>query len=159
MLRAAVAQTQYRALSGTELGASRWFEIDQHVIDTFADLTHDRQYIHVDPEAARASAFGGTIAHGFLTLSLLSAMAADVLPTLIGAEATLNFGFNAVRFIAPVSSGARVRGWFTLAAVSERAPLLLQSTFGVRVEIEGFEKPALVAEWLVIHRLSAELRS
>ena len=142
----------YLALAGTELGVSSWFAVEQSRIDAFADVTHDHQFIHVDADAARSTAYGGTIAHGFLTLSLLSAMAQDVLPTPRGTKAAMNFGFNSLRFVAPVPSGGRVRARFTLRAVVERSPGLLQSTLGVIVEVMGAEKPALVAEWLVLHQ-------
>ncbi|MFV5406956.1 MaoC family dehydratase, partial [Acinetobacter sp. 228] len=99
-------------LQGQELGSSQWMTIDQNMINTFADVTQDHQFIHVDEEAARQTPFGGTIAHGFLTLSLLSAMAAQVLPTVQGQKSGVNYGINNLRFISPVHSGKRVRGNF-----------------------------------------------
>lgn len=130
---------------------SDWIDVDQGRIDEFATTTLDRQPIHVNPAAARASPFGGTIAHGFLTLSLLSAMAYDALPGLHGTKMRLNYGFNSLRFIAPVRSGRRVRGRFILKAVDEHSPGVIQSTLGITVEIENEEKPAIVAEWLTLH--------
>lgn len=150
MTAATIAVADYQALVGSELGVSSWIEIDQPRIDVFADATLDRQFIHVDPETARASPFGGTIAHGFLTLSLLSAMINEVLPSIAGMTTSVNFGFNSIRFVAPVRSGKRVRGRFVLKAVGERSPGVLQSTFEVTVEIENQPKPALVAEWLAL---------
>ena len=116
----AIPLQDYHSLAGSELGVSRWIEIEQPRIDAFADVTDDHQFIHVDPEAARTTAFGGTIAHGFLTLSLLSAMAADVLLMPHGAKLGMNFGFNNLRFVAPVPSGGQVRGRFELLAVGGR---------------------------------------
>jgi acyl dehydratase len=147
---ATLTHADYEAVVGKEIGVSGWIDIDQARINAFADVTIDPQYIHVDPEAASASAFGGTIAHGFLTLSLLSAMAQESLPTIRGTRAAVNFGFNNVRFIAPVRSGKRVRGRFVLKALTTRSPGVVQSTLAVTVEIEQEPKPALVAEWLTL---------
>ncbi|OXI33549.1 MaoC family dehydratase [Burkholderia aenigmatica] len=147
---APLALTQLSALVDHELGVSEWFAIDQGSINAFADVTGDWQSIHVDEELARAGPFGGTIAHGFLTLSLLSAMAFKVLPTLDGQQNSVNYGLNSVRFITPVRSGERVRGRFTLKQVTERSVTSIQLTIGVVVEIDGHHKPALVAEWLTL---------
>ena len=135
-------------LIGEEIGVSRWIEIDQARIDAFADITEDRQFIHVDPEAAKATPFGGTIAHGFLTLSLLSAMSYDAVPPLESVAMGVNYGFDKLRFLAPVMSGSRVRGRFRLLSAEDKGGgrwLLKQE---VTVEIDGAEKPALIAEWL-----------
>ncbi len=130
------------------LGASDWISVTQPLIDAFADATGDRQFIHTDPvRAAAETPFGGTIAHGFLTLSLLPAMAAAVLPRR-AARMNVNYGFNKVRFITPVRSGARIRGVFTLASDEETKPGVRQMIVHVSVEIEGEARPALVAEWL-----------
>ena len=145
-----VSLSEYEAAVGTEVGVSDWLAVDQARIIGFADVTQDHQYIHVDPEAAKASPFGGTIAHGFLTLSLLSALAAGVLPTLEGQTAAVNFGFNGIRFLSPVPSGKRIRARFELKAVRLRSPGVIQSTVGVTIEIEAGLKPALVAEWLTL---------
>ncbi|MBA4757676.1 MaoC family dehydratase [Sphingosinicella sp.] len=143
-----VSVQDYRAMIGTELGVSRWFEVDQKRIDTFAECTEDFQFIHVDSQRAAETPFGGTIAHGFLTLSLLSAMAYELFPKLEGAKMGVNYGMNKLRFLAPVRSGKRVRGRMKLLDVTERNPGVLQSTYEVVVEIEGEDKPALLAEWV-----------
>jgi acyl dehydratase len=147
---APLSHAEYETMIGKEIGVSDWVQIDQARINAFADITIDPQYIHVDSEAAKASPFGGTIAHGFLTLSLLSAMAQNTLPTIDDTKTNVNFGFNSVRFIAPVRSGKRVRGRFVLKAVGMRSPGVVQSTFTVTVEIEQEPKPALAAEWLTL---------
>ena len=133
---------------GQEIGVSSWLAIDQKRIDEFADATEDRQFIHVDPEAAARTPFGGTIGHGFLSLSMLSRMAAETMLVPDNIKMAVNYGLDRVRFIAPVKSGKRIRGRFRLDSVDEKAPgqLLLRHT--VTVEIEGEEKPALTAEWL-----------
>ncbi len=133
---------------GEEIGVSSWLAIDQKRIDEFADATEDRQFIHVDPEAAARTPFGGTIGHGFLSLSMLSRMAAETMLVPDNIKMAVNYGLDRVRFIAPVKSGKRIRGRFRLDSVEEKAPgqLLLRHT--VTVEIEGEEKPALTAEWL-----------
>ncbi len=133
---------------GEELGVSRWFTIDQPMIDAFAELCEDHQYIHVDPERARETPFGGTVAHGFLTLSLLSAMAYDAEPPLEDARMSVNYGFDRLRFVAPVPAGARVRGRFVLAGLEERAPGEVTLAWDVTVEIEGAARPAVAARWL-----------
>jgi acyl dehydratase len=141
---------------GKEAGLSRWFAIDQSRIDAFAEVTEDRQFIHVDPQAARATPFGGTIAHGFLTLSMLSALAMDALPRVANLAMGVNYGFDKLRFVTPVPAGARIRGRFVLQAVTQRSPLEYQSRNAVTVEIEGAEKPALVADWLTLHLLKLD---
>jgi acyl dehydratase len=129
---------------------SRWLIVDQARIDAFAKVTEDEQFIHVDPERAGATAFGGTVAHGFLTLSLLSAMAYSALPRIEGAVHGVNYGFDKVRFIHPVRSGSRVRGHFTLQAVAPRSAREWQLRYEVSVEIAGAQKPALAAVWLTM---------
>ena len=133
---------------GLEVGVSRWFTIDQERIDKFADLTEDWQYIHVDPIAAKNTSFNGTIAHGFLTVSLLSAMYYDAIPMIKGSELGINYGFDKLRFLSPVKVGSKVRGHFELADIRERRPFEISITWRVEVEIENFEKPALVAHWI-----------
>ncbi|MFC2967273.1 MaoC family dehydratase [Acidimangrovimonas pyrenivorans] len=134
---------------GQELGVSRWFTVDQARIDAFAEVSEDHQFIHVDPaRAAAETPFGGTIAHGFLTLSLLSAMAYDAQPQLKGIRMSVNYGFDRVRFLSPVPAGARIRGRFTLKSAEERVPGEVTVCWSVVVEIEGQEKPALAADWL-----------
>ncbi|MBB5745087.1 MaoC family dehydratase [Brevundimonas variabilis] len=136
------------ALIGTEMGVSRWFEIDQARIDAFAEVTEDRQFIHVDPEAAKATPFGGTIAHGFLTLSLASAMTYDAVPPLDGVVMGVNYGFDKLRFLAPVPVGSRIRGRFRLLSAEDKGGGRWLLKHELTVEIEGSEKPALIAEWL-----------
>ena len=133
---------------GQEVGISSWLTMDQQRINEFADATEDRQFIHTDPEAAARTPFGGTIGHGFLSLSMLSRMAAEAMLVPDSIRMAVNYGLDRVRFIAPVRSGKRIRGHFRLNSVDEKAPgqLLLRHT--VTVEIEGEEKPALTAEWL-----------
>lgn len=139
----------YQALVGKEIGVSSWHLIDQPRIDTYADVTEDHQFIHVDPERAKKeTAFGTTIAHGFLTMSMLSVMSYEVMPAIAGTTMGVNYGFDKLRFISPVRSGKRVRGRFVLAEARLRKPNELQSRTNVTVEIEGEDKPALVAEWL-----------
>ena len=139
---------EIKAKIGTSLGASPWIEVDQKAIDTFADVTGDHQFIHVDQAAAAQTPFGGTIAHGFLTLSLLSQMAAHVMLVPDTTRMAVNYGFEKVRFIAPVRSGKRVRGHFTLASAEEKRPGQWQFVHNVTVEIEGEDKPALTADWI-----------
>jgi len=139
---------EIRARAGAEIGLSDWIEIDQARIDSFAEVTEDHQFIHVDPEAAAATPFGGTVAHGFLTLSLLSRMAADVMLRPDTMKMGVNYGFERVRFMAPVRSGKRVRGRFVLTSFEEKRPGQYQFVHNVTVEIEGEEKPALVADWI-----------
>jgi len=139
---------EIRSRIGEEIGVSDWLTIGQERIDAFADATEDRQFIHVDPEAAAATPFGGTIAHGFLSLSMLSRMAADTMLRPDGVKMAVNYGLDRVRFIAPVRSGKRIRGRFRLDSVAEKAPGQLLMRHTVTVEIEGEDKPALTAEWL-----------
>jgi acyl dehydratase len=139
---------EIRTRIGQEVGVSSWLTMDQQRIDEFAEATEDRQFIHTDPDAAAQTPFGGTIGHGFLTLSMLSRMATEGMLVPDSIKMAVNYGLDRVRFIAPVRSGKRIRGRFRLDSVEERAPgqLLLRHT--VTVEIEGEEKPALTAEWL-----------
>lgn len=139
---------EIRSRIGEEVGISGWFTIDQARIDAFADATEDRQFIHLDPDAAAQSPFGGTIAHGFLILSLLSRMAAEAMLLPEGLRMAVNYGFDRVRFRAPVRSGKRVRGRFILDSVEEKAPGQILMRHSVTVEIEGEDKPALTAQWL-----------
>ncbi|NWG70580.1 MAG: MaoC family dehydratase [Parvularculaceae bacterium] len=140
--------SEIASLVGSEVGVSDWIAVDQARINGFADVTEDHQFIHVDPEAAAKTPFGQTVAHGFLTLSLLSRMAVGVVPVCEGFEMGVNYGFDKVRFAMPVKSGKRIRGRFTLMSAREKVPGQWAFKYAVRVEIEGEEKPALVAEWL-----------
>jgi acyl dehydratase len=112
----------YKAMVGQEVGVSRWFEVAQDRIDGFADITEDHQFIHVDPDRAKATPFGGTVAHGFVTVSLLAPMAFDGQPRLTGTVMSVNYGFDRVRLMAPVRAGSRIRGHFVLREVVDRSP-------------------------------------
>ena len=137
-----------RTLVGQELGAGAWVIVSQEKIDAFAETTGDHQWIHVDAErAARETPFGSTIAHGFLTLSLVSSLLRDVV-FVSGVRMSINYGLNRVRFVSPVPSGSRIRALVLLGAVTD-VEGGVQATWNVTVEREGGEKPCLVAEWLV----------
>ncbi|MCC5981687.1 MAG: MaoC family dehydratase [Oceanicaulis sp.] len=139
---------QYTGRIGQSV-TSGWLTVDQDRVNQFADVTLDHQFIHVDPErAARETPFGGPIAHGFLTLSLLSHFAAAALPAFPEKAIGINYGFDKVRFLSPVRVGSRVRGRFTLAKAEERKPGQIQLTQECSVEIEGSDTPALAAQWL-----------
>ena len=139
---------EIRSKVGHEVGLSDWIEVGQDRIDDFADATEDRQYIHTDPELAAQTPFGTTIAHGFLSLSLLSRMAVDAMQLPDGIRMAVNYGLDRVRFLAPVKAGKRIRGRFVLDSIEERAPGQILMRHTVTVEIEGEEKPALTAQWL-----------
>jgi acyl dehydratase len=139
-----------QAKVGEAVGTSDWFVVDQARIDKFADCTEDHQFIHVDPEAAKASPFGQTIAHGFLTVSLLSPMMESAIPKL-DVTMSVNYGFNKLRFLSPVKSGKRIRGHFKLIELVEKRPGQWQQTVEATIEIEGEDKPALLAEWMFQH--------
>ena len=139
---------EIRGKIGQPIGSSDWITVDQPRIDTFADTTEDRQFIHVDPVAAAQTPFRGTVAHGFLSLSLLSRMAADVMVVPDTTKMAVNYGLDRVRFIGPVCAGKRVRGHFTLAAIDDKAAGQYLFHHDVTVEIEGEPKPALTARWL-----------
>ena len=137
-----------RSRIGEEIGVSSWFDVTQDRIDAFAEATEDRQFIHVDPEAAAATPFGGTIGHGFLTLSLLSRLASEVMLIPPETRMVVNYGMDRLRFLAPVRSGKRIRARFKLDSIDEKAAGQLLMRHQVTVEIEDEERPALVAEWL-----------
>ena len=135
---------ELRSLTGQEAGVSGWIEVTQEMIDRFAALTGDDQWIHVDVERARRETpFGSTIAHGFLTVSLMSRMAREAVEIRGDFKMRINYGFNRLRFVSPVPAGSRIRGHFTPQEVTDN-----QVTWLVTVEVEGGEKPALVAEWI-----------
>lgn len=139
------------ASAGKEVGLSPWRTVTQTMIDQFADATDDHQFIHCDPaRAAAETPYGGTIAHGFLTLSLLSAMTFETLPQLEKSKMGVNHGFDEIRFLAPVKTGARIRARFMLADVKARPSGWVQMTHDVTIEIEGSKKPALTARWLTL---------
>jgi len=136
-----------------EIGVTRhseWLTIDQAMVDRFADATFDHQFIHVDPERAAATPFGGTIAHGFLTLSLLPHLCETLMetPSAQSGGVGVNYGFDRLRFVNPVRTGSRIRLASTLTSVEEKRPGQFQQTHDVTVEIEGGERPALIATWI-----------
>ncbi|MEQ1687228.1 MAG: MaoC family dehydratase [Sphingopyxis sp.] len=134
---------------GQTLGSSEWVLVDQEMINKFADATGDHQFIHVNPDMAKMTPFGGTIAHGFLTLSLFPMlMAKSDCPRIDGIKMGVNYGGNKVRFLAPVRSGKRVRGHFKLLELEEKRPGQWQQTLEFSAEIEGEDKPAVIAEWI-----------
>ena len=146
------------SLIGTEVGVSEWILVDQTMIDKFADATLDYQFIHVDPEKAKETPFGTTIAHGFLSLSLLSVMNASGAPHIIEQKMGINYGFDKIRLMAPVKSGARVRGRFFIEDARFRGGSMIMITYNVTVEIEGETKPALTATWLTISQFDPKDR-
>ena len=150
-----VSLDEMRALVGREAGVSDWLTIGQDRIDAFADLCGDHQFIHVDPERAARTPIGGTVAHGFLTLSLLSYLAAGARPRIEGTVRAVNYGFDRLRFTAPVPAGARIRARFVLAALDESRPGEVSLTWDVTVEVEGQARPALAARWLTRSYLEA----
>ena len=139
-----VEKSELSNLIGTIIGTSEWVIVDQDRINVFADVTEDHQFIHIDPVKAKMTPFGGTVAHGFLTLSLLPKLAETGAIAIKGAVMGVNYGFETVRFLNPVASGAKVRGIFTLKDAVEKKPGQILLTYGVSVEIDGAEKPALV---------------
>jgi acyl dehydratase len=146
-----VTRQELEAKVGQPLGVSDWFLIDQARVDEFADVTLDHQFVHVDVEKAKKTPFGGTIAHGFLTLSLLVHLCLPFIPELRARKLLVNYGFDKIRFAAPVKVGKRIRAAGKLAEISERKPGNVIIKIDVTVEIEGEDKPALVAEWLSLH--------
>lgn len=142
---------ELQASVGREVGVSRWFTLDQALISAFGKLTQDEYFIHMDPERAKKETpLGGSIAHGFLTLSMLSAMAYDALPEVEGRTMGMNYGFDKIRFISPVPAGSRVRAHFVVGEANRKSDRELVVKYNVSVEIEGKSKPALAAEWLTI---------
>lgn len=153
MTNTTITISELEAKLGEQIGLSRWFLIDQNRIDQFADVTEDQQFIHVDPLRAKNTSFGGTIAHGFLTLSMLSAMAEDALPVVEGLKHSVNYGFDRIRFITSVGVDAKIRGRFDLIKLDASLGQVTK-TLKATVEIEGNDKPALVAEWITRHYFS-----
>ncbi len=134
---------------GETIGQSEWLTVDQDMINKFAEATGDHQFIHVNEEMAKMTPFGGTIAHGFLTLSLFPVlMAKSDCPNIDGVKMGVNYGGNKTRFLAPVRSGSKVRGHFKLLELEEKRPGQWQQTLEYTLEIEGQDKPALIAEWI-----------
>ena len=150
-MRVFASAAEMAAVVGTELGVSGWVEVTQARIDAFAEATDDRQWIHVDPERARReSPYRTTVAHGYLTLSMLPVFVYDVI-RLEGVRRSVNYGSNRVRFPAPVPAGARLRGRIRLAAAEPMEGGALRATLQTTVEIEGSERPACVAETMAVH--------
>jgi acyl dehydratase len=144
-----IALEAYQKMVGHEVGVSSWHLVDQKRIDDYADVIEDHQFIHIDPERARReTSFGATVAHGFLTMSLLSIMSYEVMPAITGTTMGVNYGFDKLRFLSPVRAGSRVRGHFKLTEAKLRKPTELMSRTSVTIEIEGEEKPALAADWI-----------
>ena len=144
-----ITPQELQAKVGEHLGTSDWVLVDQEMINKFADATGDHQFIHIDVEKARLTPFGGTIAHGFLTLSLIPMLGASTDgPKVSGVKMGVNYGGNKVRFLAPVRSGKRVRSHIKLLELDEKRPGQWQQTNEITIEIEGEEKPALIAEWI-----------
>lgn len=144
-----------QSLVGQEVGLSRWITVDQARIDAFARITEDEQFIHVDPARAKHTPFGGTIAHGFLTLSLASAMSYDAVAPLDGVIMGVNYGLDKLRFLAPVPAGSKVRGRFRLLSAEDKGGGRWLLKHELTVEIEGADKPALIAEWLGMQMVKA----
>lgn len=144
-----VSKEELFGLVGKDVGTSDWMLIDQDRVNKFAEATGDFQFIHVDPERAKLTPFGGPIAHGFLSLSLLPVLTAQAdLPRLDGIKMGVNYGGNKTRFIAPVKVGKRVRGHFKMLSLEEKRAGQFQQTMEFTLEIEGEDKPALMAEWI-----------
>ncbi|GAB5348565.1 MAG: MaoC family dehydratase [Pseudomonadota bacterium] len=136
---------------GEQIGTSPWVEISQERINQFAEATGDHQFIHVNEEAAKMTPFGGTIAHGFLTLSMIPYLSAEAdLPKPDGIKMAVNYGGNKTRFINPVKSGKKIRGHWKLLEMTEKRPGQWQQTVEITIEIEGEEKPALICEWMTM---------
>ena len=148
----ALSVDEFEARIGQDIALSPWLTMDQKRIDAFADVTQDHQFIHVDPEAAAKTVFGGPIAHGFLTLSMLSHFA-EAVPPVAGRVMGVNYGFDKIRFLAPVRAGKRVRARFHLTDLTRRSESEIMIRLLVTVEIEGEDKPALSADWLGLSRL------
>lgn len=146
---ATITPQELQAKVGENIGTSEWVLVDQDMINKFADATGDHQFIHIDEEKAKLTPFGGTIAHGFLTLSLIPMLGAKTdAPKIEGIKMGVNYGGNKVRFLAPVRSGKRVRSHVKLLELEEKRPGQWQQTNEITVEIEGEDKPALIAEWI-----------
>lgn len=143
-----VKASELSGLIGQEVGVSDWITVEQDRINTFADVTEDHQFIHVDEAKAKFTPFGTTIAHGFLTLSLLSKFSEQGSVAVEGAKMGMNYGFDKVRFLSPVPVGSKVRGRFTIKDAVEKRPGQHLITYDVSVDIDGGDKPALIAEWM-----------
>ena len=141
---------EVQAQVGQQIGTSEWVEMSQDRINMFAEATGDHQFIHIDPDKAKLTPFGGTIAHGFLTLSMIPYLSANSdLPRVDGVKMGVNYGGNKTRFISPVRSGKRIRGHWKLLELVEKRPGQWQQTHEITIEIEGEDKPALITEWIM----------
>jgi acyl dehydratase len=141
---------EVQAQVGQQIGTSEWVEMSQERINLFAEATGDHQFIHIDPDKAKLTPFGGTIAHGFLTLSMIPYLSANSdLPKVDGVKMGVNYGGNKTRFISPVRSGKRIRGHWKLLELEEKRPGQWQQTHEITIEIEGEDKPALITEWIM----------
>lgn len=141
----------FQAAIGQPEGSGAWFDVTQELVNQFADVTHDHQFIHVDPEAAKATPFGGTIAHGFLTLSMLTHLGASIPQDparFAGILMGVNYGFDKVRFVSPVPVGSRIRAASELTDVQLKDANNLQVTRRFTVEVDGVDRPAVVADWV-----------
>ncbi len=141
---------EVKAQVGQNVGTSEWVVMSQERINQFAEATGDHQFIHLDVEKAKLTPFGGTIAHGFLTLSMIPYLSANSdLPRVDGVKMGVNYGGNKTRFISPVRSGKRIRGHWKLIELEEKRPGQWQQTHEITIEIEGEDKPALITEWIM----------
>lgn len=146
-----LSREAYGKLIGQKLGQSDWKKIEQSRIDAFCDVTEDYQFIHNNPQRARdETPFGGSVAHGFLTLSLVSVMFKDHIPGLAEHPLVINYGLNKVRFLEAVREGSRIRGHFKLLDVTDKGPGRVLLTNEITMEIEGYDKPAMIAELLFL---------
>lgn len=141
---------------GQDIGLSDWLTVTQEMVDRFADLTDDHQFIHVDPAMAAQTPFGGTIAHGFLVLSLITPLARTAEFVLEGITMGVNYGFEKVRMISPVHTGKRIRGRFVLKGLTERVPGQWLAQIGITIEVDGESKPAVIADWLALQYVRQE---
>mgnify|MGYP001235929112 FL=1 len=141
--------SEIKKFLGSEVGLSDWVVINQERINKFAKLTEDEQFIHIDPErASKETPFGGTVAHGFLTLSMLVKLAESALPKIKDVKFTINYGFDKIRFIYPVAANSNLRARFILKEVEERSLTQIMTKWDVSVEIKNVERPAIVATWV-----------
>ncbi|MFB9356276.1 MaoC family dehydratase [Sneathiella chinensis] len=143
-----ISKEDFLNSKGAVYGPGEWFKVDQGRINAFADATDDHQFIHVDPEAAKDTPFGGTIAHGFLTLSLLAYLVPKITPVPENKKMGVNYGLNKLRFLQPVAEGSEIRMTAKVLDVAEKRPGQVLVNTEVTVEIKGQETPALIAEWL-----------
>ena len=149
-----IKKTEIEQYVGHICEPTDWFEVTQEQVNVFADCTLDRQFIHIDPEAAAETPFGGTIAHGFLTLSMLAYFSQSFSLSIEGSYMGVNKGFNKVRFVAPVAVGSRIRCHTTVAEINEKKPGQYDFKMDISIEVEGGDKPALVAEWLSVQMVN-----